>query len=161
MMICAALVTALLAAPSSRGRDIPPLRSQAGSSADEQAVHDLVFELVRALGRGHGAEVARLFMPQGIAMPPDHSPIQGRNAIADEIDQRQRVNGRSLHRSALETRVQARSGFEIGMFRVGETRSDGVQTLDSGKYVLIFQKTSQGRWLIAYAIWNWDPQAPQ
>jgi len=98
----------------------------------------------RAWRAGDAAAVARLFAPEGMALPNGKPPAVGRDAIARAYE----GPGGALRLRALAFAVADSVGYVIGGYRYGP--GDG----DIGKFVLALTRRGGDGWMIAADIDN-------
>ncbi len=104
-----------------------------------------------AFNAGDAAGVAALYTKDGVLLPPNSAPVDGREAIAAfwavAIE-----SGASGKLTPKEMYGMGENAAEVGMFVL--TAADGSH-LDHGSYTLIYKQVD-GEWLIASDIWNSD-----
>jgi ketosteroid isomerase-like protein len=97
--------------------------------------------------------LARLFTPDGFAMPNGRPALRGRAAIRAGGYGRE---GGPLVLRALAFGTEGSSGWIVGGYRPGTIAGYGqsADTGDVGKFVLLLRRGDDGRWLIAADIDN-------
>ena len=139
----------------------------AAQSKDEPGIAKLRAAFQAAVGKQNGPEIARLFMPDGVEMPPNVPAQMGRAAI--EAYHKQFGAQWMMHGITLQPRsLQVWNGdtaYEIGAYTQQlMSQKDGSIFDDKGKYVVLMKKEpTTGNWLISHAIYNSDlpPPAPK
>jgi uncharacterized protein (TIGR02246 family) len=107
-------------------------------------------QFIAAFGRGDAASVAQLYTEDGQVLPPGMEPITGRTGIQAFW---QGAMDMGIKAAQLETVEVAHLGdavYEVGRYVL---EGAGGQLLDSGKYVVIWQRHG-GDWRLHRDIWN-------
>ena len=81
-------------------------------------------------------------------LPPDHEPIQGRDAIGAFWRQ---GTDPGLEVRTLRLEVDGNVGYLVGSYHLPETEAEPA---DSGKYVMCLRRQSDGSWKLTADIWN-------
>jgi|Marorgknorr_s2lv_3_1036020.scaffolds.fasta_scaffold06544_2 ketosteroid isomerase-like protein len=141
--LCSLVVLLIYLAPPVSAQDAPPPQP---SSEQNQASVVLPPEMDRVLRdyetgwRNRDSDtLAELFTPDGFILRPSHSPVRGRDAIAEAY----RNSGGPVALRALEFSQADSVGYIIGGY-------GGIEGgPDSGKFILTLRKLSDGRWYIS------------
>ncbi len=129
----------LLAAPFVVGAQQPP------SVTLPPALDRVLRDYEREWGAGNAAAVARLFAPDGFALPSNKPPARGHEAIRAAYE----GNQGPLQLRALSFATADSVGWIIGAYTYGQRTG-----ADIGKFVLALRRDRSGRWLIAADIDN-------
>lgn len=122
----------------------PPATNVAGRQAVESAIR----RYVDASNRGDVATLASLYAEDAMLLPPDHEPIQGREAI--QAFWRQGTDtGLAVTNLAVE--VDGNLGYLVGQYHLPATDEEPA---DSGKYVMCLKRQRDGSWKVTADIWN-------
>lgn len=101
------------------------------------------------------------FAEDGIQMPPNFPGNVGKAAIRQWIQFILSQFECQFSLSVDEVRVAADWGFERGRYSLGlKPKAGGGPIHDSGKYITIYARQSDGSWKIARDIWNSDLPMP-
>jgi uncharacterized protein (TIGR02246 family) len=114
---------------------------------------------VTATNEGDADALTRLYTEDAVLLPPDHQPIQGREAIADFWRQ---GTDPGLEVTTIRLDVDGNLGYLVGSYHLPATEREPA---DSGKYVMCLQRQADGAWKLTADIWNSsvggeDPEEP-
>lgn len=122
----------------------PPATDPAGRQAVESAIQ----RYVEASNRGDVAALASLYAEDAMLLPPDHEPIQGREAIRAFWRQ---GTDTGLAVTNLAVEVNGNLGYLVGQYHLPATDEEPA---DSGKYVMCLKRQRDGSWKVTADIWN-------
>jgi uncharacterized protein (TIGR02246 family) len=132
------LLTALIAC---HGRVAP-------DPAARQAIEAAVTRYVAASNRGDADALMELYAEDAVLLPPDHEPIEGREAIGEFWRQ---GTDQGLEVSTLRVDTDGKLGYLVGRYRLPATDTEPA---DSGKYVMCLERQTDGSWKLTADIWN-------
>ena len=128
-----------------------------GDSADLEAIDEVRHEHVAALNTGDAQRWVAQFTEDGVQMPPNSPANVGRPMMerwAQGFLDHFRVR---FDLDVDEVRVLGNWAFERGAYSIGLSPKAGGQPIqDAGKYITVYQRTSDGTWRMARDIWNSD-----
>lgn len=131
-----------------------PVRGPAGSTrADAKAIEAAVFRYVDATNRGDADALKALYADDAMLLPPDHRPIEGRQAI---VDFWQQGTDHELAIITLRVDVNGDIGYLVGRYTLPATAHEPA---DSGKYLLCLRRQRDGAWKVTADIWNSSVEA--
>ena len=133
-----------------------PQRSPEGSPADRaarQAIESAIRRYVDASNNGDVATLASLYAEDAVLLPPDHEPIQGREAIGAFWRQ---GTDEGLEVTNLAVEVDGNLGYLVGRYHLPATDEEPA---DSGKYVMCLKRQRDGSWKLTADIWNQSSDA--
>jgi ketosteroid isomerase-like protein len=100
-------------------------------------------------------DVAAMYAPDGMRMPPNAIAVKGRDAVLAQLrESRKMMSGVELH--AGETVVEGGLAVTLGTYRIKGL--DGA-IVDNGKWVSVGRKVN-GQWMTVSDIWNSDRPLP-
>jgi uncharacterized protein (TIGR02246 family) len=117
-------------------------------SASRRAVESAIRRYVEASNRGDVATLASLYAEDAMLLPPDHEPIQGRQAIRAFWQQ---GTDEGLEVTNLAVEVNGDLGYLVGQYHLPATDEEPA---DSGKYVMCLKRERDGSWKVTADIWN-------
>jgi uncharacterized protein (TIGR02246 family) len=123
-------------------------RSPANDAAGRQAVESAIRRYVQASNQGDATTLASLYADDAMLLPPDHEPIQGRDAI--RAFWRQGTDS-GLEVTNLAVEVNGNLGYLVGQYHLPATDEEPA---DSGKYVMCLKRQADGSWKVTADIWN-------
>jgi ketosteroid isomerase-like protein len=126
--------------------------SEGAGMGDLTTVEGLKAELVHAFERGDAARAASLYEPGARLLPPGAGVITGADAVLAFFEKRMADGSDG---GELETvRLDEYGDVAVEEGRYG--RRAGDQLLDSGKYLAVFRRHSDGTWRWVTDMWNSD-----
>jgi uncharacterized protein (TIGR02246 family) len=120
----------------------------AGAPAARQAIEAAVTRYVAATNRGDADALMELYAEDAVLLPPDHEPIEGREAIGAFWRQ---GTDQGLEVSTMRVETDGKIGYLVGRYRLPATAEDPP---DSGKYVMCLKREADGSWKLTADIWN-------
>jgi uncharacterized protein (TIGR02246 family) len=102
------------------------------------------------------AGLARLYTEQGQVLPPQSDFVIGRAAIEAFWQSVMGMGVKGARLETLETTACGETAYEVGKYTL---LGEGGQTLDSGKYVVIWRQEA-GQWKLHRDIFNSSLPAP-
>ena len=123
--------------------------------AGRQAVESAIRSYVEASNKGDVATLASLYADDAMLLPPDHEPIQGREAIRAFWRQ---GTDEGLEVTNLAVEVNGNLGYLVGQYHLPATDEEPA---DSGKYVMCLKRQRDGSWKVTADIWNQSGDADE
>jgi uncharacterized protein (TIGR02246 family) len=120
----------------------------ARNASSRGAVEATVDRYVAASNEGDADALTELYADDAVLLPPDHEPIQGREAIGEFWRQ---GTDTGLEVSTLRLEVDGTVAYLIGRYHLPPTEGEEA---DSGQYVLCLKQQSDGSWKLTADIWN-------
>jgi uncharacterized protein (TIGR02246 family) len=133
------------------------------TTTDTAPIDDVRNRYVAAYNAGDAAGVAALFAEDAVSMP-DHAPaLMGRAAIENSMKQTFAQNTVNITVTPGETEITGDIAHEHGTFSVTVTpKAGGNAMTETGKYLVILKRGSDGTWLVHHDIDNTNaPPNPQ
>jgi uncharacterized protein (TIGR02246 family) len=113
-----------------------------------QAIQAAVGRYVDASNQGDVETLTSLYAEDAVLLPPDHAPIEGREAIEEFWRQ---GTDQGLRVTTLRLEVAGDVGYLIGRYNLPATAKEEA---DSGKYVMCLKRERDGAWKLTADIWN-------
>jgi uncharacterized protein (TIGR02246 family) len=131
-------------------------RPPAGDPGSRKAIESAVTRYVAASNRGDAKALTDLYADDAVLLPPDHEPIEGREAIGEFWSQ---GTDAGLEVTTLRLEVEGDLGYLIGRYTLPATEEEPA---DSGKYVMCLRRQTDGSWKLTADIWNSsaEPDSP-
>ena len=118
-------------------------------------------EYAAAVNAGDAAAVAALFTDDAVGMLPNAPAAMGKEAIQSNLQSRFDQFTYELVNSQGEAVGAGNWAFSRGAYTLKATPKAGGKAIeDSGKYLNILERQSDGSWKIARHIWNSDKPLP-
>ena len=118
------------------------------SAGARQAIEAAVSRYVTASNQGDADALTSLYTEDAVLLPPDHAPVQGRDAIGDFWRQ---GTDTGLEVRTLRVEVDGSVGYLVGEYKLPPTAEEPA---DSGKYVMCLRRQRDGSWKLSADIWN-------
>ena len=112
------------------------------------AIEAAVSRYVAASNQGDAEALTSLYTEDAVLLPPDHAPVQGRDAIGDFWRQ---GTDTGLEVRTLRVEVDGSVGYLVGEYNLPSTEEEPA---DSGKYVMCLRRQRDGSWKLSADIWN-------
>jgi uncharacterized protein (TIGR02246 family) len=103
---------------------------------------------VAASNQGDAEALVALYADDAMLLPPDHEPIQGREAIGAFWRQ---GTDTGLEVTTLAVEVDGDLGYLVGRYHLPPTDEEPA---DSGQYVMCLRRQRDGSWKLTADIWN-------
>lgn len=127
----------------------------AADPAGRLAIESAIRRYVEASNKGDVATLASLYAEDAMLLPPDHEPIQGREAIRAFWRQ---GTDEGLEVTNLAVEVDGNLGYLVGQYHLPATDEEPA---DSGKYVMCLKRQRDGSWKVTADIWNQSGDADE
>jgi uncharacterized protein (TIGR02246 family) len=125
------------------------------SKADLEAIGRLRSDFVQATNEGDVDKLVALFEDDAVFVPADDPTCEGRDAIADYLDDVMRNTPETIDLDVQETRVEGSWAFERIDATIYSTDSEsGEETETWARYFWVLKRQPDGRWKIDRAIYN-------
>jgi uncharacterized protein (TIGR02246 family) len=121
--------------------------------AARESIEQVYREMERAFLRGDAEGVASIYTADAEWMVPGAPPIKGREAITQAWKAVIGPGGNRVRVDVGEVQEAGDWAYEVGTFKT--TGPDGV-LLNSGKYIVIWQRQPAGDWKTHRDIFHWD-----
>jgi uncharacterized protein (TIGR02246 family) len=134
---------------------------ETNARVDESGIEKLRDRHVAAVNAGDADAWAACFTDDAVQMPPHFSANVGMLAIRGWSQGFLNLFDCRFGLSVDELRVASEWAFERGRFTIALTpKAGGTPMKDSGKYITVYERQSDGAWKIARDIWNSDQPVP-
>jgi ketosteroid isomerase-like protein len=146
----------VLVAPSLLLAGCAPASSPETTEADIQALREMSPQFLAAFNAGEST--AEMFTEDAVRMAPHLPDIVGQEAIR-ENDLAYFADFTATQTATTdEVQVYGDVGFARGTWRVLETpKAGGDEVERNGKWLIIFERQSDGQWKATRHIWNQEP----
>lgn len=152
--------------PSLRRRSIPLLATvflaaavlagcagRARPALDPTLANELRQAWQDAFNRADTAALVALYAEDTILLPPGGTMLTGgRTAVSETVGRM--MDDRTLRLSTLHQRLEGGLGHVQGTWQARPRNGRGAPA--SGRYLMLFQRETDGRWRIRYHVWTQD-----
>jgi uncharacterized protein (TIGR02246 family) len=152
--LVACIVIALISACQPPAQGAGPLTEE-----DVAAIEASPDAFAEAMLAGDWAAVAALYTEDAVFMPPNEAAVEGRAAIQARLEPFPPFA--QFEATILEIDGSGNLAFVRATYSEAYTVEGTPEPIhDTGKYVEIWRKQPDGKWLIAVEIWNSDSPLP-
>ena len=123
-------------------------RPAAPDPGARRAIEATVGKYVAASNRGDADALMEMYAEDAVLLPPDHQPIEGREAIGAFWRQ---GTDEGLEVTTIRVDTDGRLGYLVGRYRLPATDEEPA---DSGKYLMCLRRQADGSWKLTADIWN-------
>src|SRR5262249_13582632 len=106
---------------------------------------------------GDAKGMAALYAPGGVIFPGGRPMIRGREAIAQYWTLPAGVKEVEHKATPDSVIVVGNTAYDYGTFHARSSRDGQLGNPGFGKYVIVWERQADGRWLIHLDIWNASP----
>jgi uncharacterized protein (TIGR02246 family) len=150
-----AILAAIVSAAACGGSSTPT------TPGDTAPIAEMRDKYIAAFNAGDAAGVAALFAEDAVSMPDHHVALEGRAAIESYMRDTFAQYTTNITVTPGETEVMGDIAHEHGSFTTTITpKAGGNAMTDTGKYLVILKRGSDGRWLIHHDIDNANVAPP-
>ena len=129
--------------------------------AVRSAIEGTNAQFVAAANRGDTAAVAALYTADAVVLPPNAEMVRGRQAIRGFFDALiQQMGVPRLTLDTIQVDEVGDTACEVGAYTMKLQPPGGEAVSDSGKYVVVWKRQSDGSWKLAVDIWNTNAPLP-
>ena len=154
--LCTLLVTSAAGAQAS-----PAAKGAAtGTARDIEAIGRVAAEFSQRYMKGDARAMAEMYTEDGVIFPGGRPMIKGRAAIQAYWTLAPGVTVVEHKTTADSIVVVGNTAYDWGTFVARNARDGQAGNPGYGKYVIVWQRQRDGRWLMHLDIWNSSP-APQ
>lgn len=127
------------------------------SIGDESALNALIADYMVAMNSGDADGVVASYAADAVRMPPDALPVTGRESIRQNIAQAFETADLNVQMQVIETEFSGELAYVRGTFLLTVTPKDGSPMTESeGNWMRLMRRAPDGRWLVAYSLWNFQ-----
>jgi uncharacterized protein (TIGR02246 family) len=124
-----------------------------GSFRDaESTIRERSQDFCTAFNTANYDQVALIFTPDSVWMPPNHEPVQGRAGIERALRKYGEAGYQDLRLETTRVEASAEMALEIGQYTMAIRQANGTTVADRGKYLRVWRR--MGTWLIVADSWS-------
>lgn len=109
-----------------------------------------------AANRGDMAAVAALYTEDAILLPPNAASVRGRQSIQRFFEGFRAVSPSNVRLFPDEITACGNTAYELGRYEMTLNPPGAAPINDRGKYIVVWQRQSDGSWRISRDIFNSD-----
>ena len=140
-----------------------PLAAQgrSDSAAVRRVIEEATAKGVAAYNSGNPRGFAAVYAADALFMPPNAKTLDGIKAISDGWQATWDAGFRNIRITASDVMVRGDLAVETGTWSgdIQPAAAGGAPLHDNGKYIVVWQRVANGKWLVVRDIYNSDNPA--
>lgn len=149
------LAAVLVLSACADSRDIAGIEASASTFELGQMNRDFA----AALNAKDAKAAAALYTEDAVLIPPGEPIVRGRQAIEEYWRAAIELGGvREVSVETMDAGSSGSLGYETGNFRLTVDGPDGSAVVETGRYVELLRRESDGTWRSTHGIWNATPK---
>lgn len=130
--------------------------SHPAAAADQlrQAIDAANGTFLAAYKAGDAAKLGSVYAKDAAVLPPGADRMNGRDAVQKFWQGAMDAGIRNVTLKTLEVAGRGNLAYETGEFALDAPTKDGKLAHTTGKYVVVWKRTGDGKWQIFRDIWN-------
>lgn len=127
------------------------------TTRDEVELHisEIGAQWARHWNAGDLNKLIEAYAPDAVYMPPHHAAVHGREAIREYLRGPIQHGARDLKYEVTFVKHSGDLAYDVGQYTM-HVPHDGGKREDRGKYLTVWRRQPDGRWLIAADTWSSD-----
>ncbi len=148
--------------PPAEQKAEPPAEEAPSTEADVAALNEVIKQWEEAINAADLERCSAMLTDGAIWMPPNESAIVGKEAILASMKSGFEQFVFEYDFTSEELEVFGDRAFDRGTYKAtGTPKAEGEATQDTGKYLDIFRRQSDGSWQYSHGMWNSDNPPPE
>ncbi len=148
LIICSIVGLMAAGACTTLGTDNPPVPTSSE-------------KFTAAFNSGDAASLAALYTEDGMLLPPNAKPINGRQNIQNFWQGAFDAGLTGIAIEIVESGARGDTAYEIGTYSLKAPGENDTLVTVFGKYVVVWQYDTDGQWRLHRDIWNRTPAASE
>jgi ketosteroid isomerase-like protein len=132
----------------------------ASNSGNRSDVTQMNGDFAAALNRRDTAAAANLYFPEATLLPPNEPIVRGRANIQVYWQGALDADVSDVSVTTIDSGTRGDLGYEVGRYQLSIRQSNGSSVRETGKYIELLRRDTDGKWRSTYGIWNSDAPAP-
>lgn len=134
-------------------------KPQADAGA-EAAVREMAQAWAAAANTKDAAKIGSLYAGDAVLMPPNEPTVRGRAAIQAYWQKFMDAGARDTSLTTLGVATSGSIGYEWGTYQFTMPGPGAQPVTDRGKYLVGLRREADGKWRLAYDVFNSDMPCP-
>ena len=126
----------------------------------EQAIQDGDAQFAETLARGDMEAFGALHTEDTLLLPPNAPQLSGRQAVVSFYKEAVDAGYKNFSFSSVQVGSDGDLAYNVGRYSADVPTDEGTTT-DSGKFVDVYKRQSDGSWKIHVSIFNGDTPLPE
>lgn len=123
-------------------------------AAVRKAIEEGGAKWTEAFNRGDAAGVAALYTEDATLLPPNSEIVQGRQGIQNFWNGGIQMGLKDVSLTIVNIGGSGETAYEIGKYSLKIQPGDQEGMTDSGKYLVVWKRQTDGTWKLHADIWN-------
>ena len=119
-----------------------------------KSIEEVNAKYSKAIQDGNLADAVALYTDDAIMVPPDGELVRGKQAIGELYNKLLQMGMKEIVLTTIEVGGSGGTVYEIGKTRVRIQPEGQAAMLDSTKYLVIWNRQTDGTWKVHVDIWN-------
>ncbi len=132
-------------------------KTESHKPATTEELSQMNKDFAKALNNKDAVAASLLYSENASLLPPHEPIVTGRENIQKYWQAFLDSGITNVSVSTISTGSNGDLGYEIGRFQLSYPGADGKMVVEKGKFTEILKRTTDGKWISIYGIWNSDP----
>jgi ketosteroid isomerase-like protein len=133
------------------------VKTESDKPATPEELSQMNRDFAKALNSKDAVAASLLYSKDASLLPPNEPIVTGRENIQKYWQAFLDAGITDVSVSTISTRSNGDLGYEIGRFQLSYPGADGKMIVEKGKFTELLKRTTDGKWISIYGIWNSDP----
>ena len=132
-------------------------KTESHKQATPEELSQMNNDFVKALNNKDAVAASLLYSEDASLLPPNELIVTGRDNIKKYWQAAIDAGTTDASVSTISTGSNGDLGYQIGRFQLSYPGADGKMIVEKGKFAELLKRTTDGKWISIYGIWNSDP----
>ena len=132
-------------------------KTESHKPATTEELSQMNKDFAKALNNKDAVAASLLYSENASLLPPHEPIVTGRENIQKYWQAFLDAGITNVSVSTISTGSNGDLGYEIGRFQLSSPGAVGKMIVEKGKFTEILKRTTDGKWISIYGIWNSDP----
>ena len=132
-------------------------KTESDKPATTEELSQMNKDFAKALNDKDAVAASLLYSEDGSLLPPNEPIVTGRENIKKYWQAFIDAGITNVSVSTISTGSNGDLGYQIGRFQLSYPGADGKMIVEKGKFTELLKRTTDGKWISIYGIWNSDP----
>ena len=132
-------------------------KTESDKPATPEELSQMNNNFVKALNNKDAVAASLLYSEDASLLPPNELIVTGRENIKKYWQAFLDAGITNVSVSTISTGSNGDLGYQIGRFQLSYPGADGKMIVEKGKFTELLKRTTDGKWISIYGIWNSDP----
>ena len=132
-------------------------KTESDKPATPEELSQMNKDFAKALNDKDAVAASLLYSEDASLLPPNEPIVTGRENIKKYWQAFIDAGITNVSVSTISTGSNGDLGYQIGRFQLSYPGADGKMIVEKGKFTELLKRTTDGKWISIYGIWNSDP----